>query len=518
MKIKPLLCAAMVAATTLLAPSTAHAAGWTNAPVMMQNYLSDLGKGLLRESAYGLTHGDILDSAGQTGCVITGNNGATMKITMQSKTSGSIDSGNASGSISYDPTTKIWSTPAFVPSFIMHTIDKEILLTDLPLDREINTPWGISLIEIGNLELWGANIIHSGSSFINTTVEAAIGAGHDVFYEHLKYLNDYTEEHPLTVIPYAVRKDHSMYVGDTIFTIYFDESTNTAYSKAYEKDGTVTQLSWTDQTGADLGTSATIDTFRRVGVALFANPDGTMTPMPFVRKNGMTADGYYVANTTDDIRTTFTKLGTADVTATDEFTTANTMHAGFYMLGDTDPNLITSFDLTKPRISRLEINTHYDMVSVSTEGVDTHTANTTIGDGPIVDSSNSIADVPAIANIDGIAFKVVVPTQFPIDVDSAGVVYVANNASIENLSPAAIAVKGIDVEAKPASGWILVDTTPSKIRDAKEFRIDIPVPANPRVEQSDALRLGYRAYLSPTTDKVVDLEIASVLITVGWAD
>ena len=76
--------------------------------------------------------------------------------------------------------------------------------------------------------------------------------------------------------------------------------------------------------------------------------------------------------------------------------------------------------------------------------------------------------IPAVADIEALAFKVILPTSLPIYVDELNRVSVADSATIENASGAAVSLKSIDIAAKPDTGWTLLTTgTPSKTRDAK---------------------------------------------------
>ena len=126
--------------------------------------------------------------------------------------------------------------------------------------------------------------------------------------------------------------------------------------------------------------------------------------------------------------------------------------------------------------------------------------------------------IPATADIEALAFKVVLPTSLPIYVNELNQVSVATNATIKNESGAAVIINSVNIEAKPDSGWTLLTSgTPSKARDAKEFTFTTDLVADTVLAVAEERPFRYNAELSPSTEGVEQLDLASVLVTIDWA-
>ena len=127
--------------------------------------------------------------------------------------------------------------------------------------------------------------------------------------------------------------------------------------------------------------------------------------------------------------------------------------------------------------------------------------------------------IPATADIEALAFKVVLPTSLPIYVDELNKVSVATNATIKNESGAAVIVNSVSIEAKPDTGWTLLTSgTPSKARDAKEFTFTTDLAADTVLTVAEERPFRYNAELSPSTEGVEQLDLAEVLVTIDWAE
>lgn len=133
-------------------------------------------------------------------------------------------------------------------------------------------------------------------------------------------------------------------------------------------------------------------------------------------------------------------------------------------------------------------------------------------------NAGDIVDITATADIEPLSFNVVVPTTLPIYIDANGRVNVADNAKVTNQSNAAIEITSIDIEAKAGCGWTLVASTPSEARDAKEFSFSTSLVADTVLAKNEELPFTYTPQLSPSTDGVDALDLASVLLTLDWAD
>ena len=127
--------------------------------------------------------------------------------------------------------------------------------------------------------------------------------------------------------------------------------------------------------------------------------------------------------------------------------------------------------------------------------------------------------IPATADIEALAFKVVLPTSLPIYVNELNQVSVATNATVKNESGAAVIVNSVNIEAKPDTGWTLLTSgTPSKARDAKEFTFTTDLAADTVLAVAEERPFRYNAELSPSTEGVEQLDLAEVLVTIDWAE
>ena len=134
-----------------------------------------------------------------------------------------------------------------------------------------------------------------------------------------------------------------------------------------------------------------------------------------------------------------------------------------------------------------------------------------------VNGSGEYADISTVADIEPMNFNVVVPLSLPVYVDSAGKVFVADNAKVHNRSCAAVAVKDVQISATPGSGWSLVET-PSKTRDAKEFSFTSSLQQGIVLDVDENLSFTYDVKLSPCTEGSMALDLANVRVTLCWAD
>lgn len=133
-------------------------------------------------------------------------------------------------------------------------------------------------------------------------------------------------------------------------------------------------------------------------------------------------------------------------------------------------------------------------------------------------TAGETADISAVAEIEPLCFNVVVPTTLPIYVATDGTVTTATNATVTNKSNAAVRITDINITAKPECGWLLVDDAPSDVRDAKEFAFETSLAANQVLQRDEVLPFSYNVELSPMTLGDDNLDLATVSVTVDWAD
>lgn len=135
-----------------------------------------------------------------------------------------------------------------------------------------------------------------------------------------------------------------------------------------------------------------------------------------------------------------------------------------------------------------------------------------------VGNAGDTADINAVADVEPMSFNVIVPTTLPVYIDAAGVVSTASNATIVNKSNAAVKLQAINIIAVEDSGWTLVDSSPSTVRDAMEFTFRTSLTADTVLAKDEVLPFTYSTELSPLTDGADSLDLATVQVTVDWAD
>lgn len=176
--------------------------------------------------------------------------------------------------------------------------------------------------------------------------------------------------------------------------------------------------------------------------------------------------------------------------------------------------------LLSKRLAKLSSLAETDVLTVSESGWfvnNTTDLDTFLGTQTIAMAGDT-ADIDAVAEIEPLHFNVVVPTTLPIHVATDGTVTVATNATIENKSNAAVRITDLNIDAKPESGWTLVADNPSDIRDAKQFTFETSLAVNMVLDKGEAKPFTYAAKLSPMTAGSDSLDLATVSVTVDWAD
>lgn len=172
------------------------------------------------------------------------------------------------------------------------------------------------------------------------------------------------------------------------------------------------------------------------------------------------------------------------------------------------------------RILKLPSLQDSDILTVSADGWTingTQSFDTYFGLQQLVNAGDT-ADINAVADVEPMNFNVIVPTTLPVYVDSAGVTTTASNASILNKSNAAVKTTEISIVEKPESGWTLVQGEPSSIRDSFEFSFTTSLTKDTVLAKGEELPFTYKAQLSPITDGADSLDLATVKVTVDWAN
>lgn len=135
-----------------------------------------------------------------------------------------------------------------------------------------------------------------------------------------------------------------------------------------------------------------------------------------------------------------------------------------------------------------------------------------------INNAGDTADISAVADIDALKFHVIVPTSLPIYVDDSNITYVANNADIINKSGAAVKLTEVNIVANAESGWTMVDGSPTKEMEGHEFNFSTTIEQAKVLDVSEVYPFQYMAHLSPTTEASSSLELATVMVTVDWAN
>lgn len=181
---------------------------------------------------------------------------------------------------------------------------------------------------------------------------------------------------------------------------------------------------------------------------------------------------------------------------------------------------VTKSALLSKRLAKLSSLAETDVLTVSESGWfvnNTTDLDTFLGTQTIAMAGDT-ADIDAVAEIEPLHFNVVVPTTLPIHVATDGTVTVATNATIENKSNAAVRITDLNIDAKPESGWTLVADNPSDIRDAKQFTFETSLVVNMVLDRGEIKPFTYTTELSPMTTGSDSLDLATVSVTVDWAD
>ena len=127
------------------------------------------------------------------------------------------------------------------------------------------------------------------------------------------------------------------------------------------------------------------------------------------------------------------------------------------------------------------------------------------------------ADMGVAVEVETKNFQVVLPTTLPVFVALDGTVSTATNAAIVNESNAAVTITDLNINAAPASGWTLVDTTPSQDDGATEFSFSTSLNIDDTIDANDELPFTYDAAFSPAIYDIDRIDVSTVSVTLDWA-
>ena len=196
------------------------------------------------------------------------------------------------------------------------------------------------------------------------------------------------------------------------------------------------------------------------------------------------------------------------------------VHTSLFTQQSCSKLVVGNSQLTK-RLLKLKAISNLDSINVQSTGW-------YLSDGTNIDAylgaqqmanAGDTADIDAVAEVEPLSFNVIVPTTLPLYIAADGTVSTADNATVVNKSNAAVKMTDIAITGKPESGWTLVtDRKPSDVRDAKEFTFTTSLVTDTVMTRGETLPFTYAAELSPMTDGTESLDLATVSVTVDWAD
>lgn len=191
----------------------------------------------------------------------------------------------------------------------------------------------------------------------------------------------------------------------------------------------------------------------------------------------------------------------------------------FFVSNMCNKKVVGNIGLTK-RLAKLSTLTNSDTITVT---ADSWLVNGRIDlDSYIASQEITLAGMPAVMSsdveVEPLSFKVVLPTNLPLYMDTNGTVTAASNASILNKSNAAVKITDIEITAKPDCDWVLVSDNPSDKRDAGEFTFSTSLTAGTVLAKGEELPFTYIADLSPVSVGVDSIDLATVTVTIDWED
>lgn len=211
----------------------------------------------------------------------------------------------------------------------------------------------------------------------------------------------------------------------------------------------------------------------------------------------------------------FTGAQIAAATITDTVAEFN----NFFLSNNCNKEVVGNTILTK-RLSKLSGLTASDTITLT---ADRWVVNGLADlDSYVASQELTFAGTPAVMSsdveVEPLSFKVVLPTNLPLHMDTEGTVTAASNASIVNKSNAAVKITDIEIAAKPDCDWTLVADNPSDERDAGEFTFSTSLTVDTVLAKGEELPFTYIADLSPVSVGVDSIDLATVTVTIDWKD
>lgn len=179
---------------------------------------------------------------------------------------------------------------------------------------------------------------------------------------------------------------------------------------------------------------------------------------------------------------------------------------------------VTGNSILSKRIAKLGALSETDVLIISP-------TNWTVNDTDIdefigeqlLTAAGGTADMGVAVEVETKNFQIVLPTTLPVFVALDGTVSTATNAAIVNESNAAVTITDLSINAAPASGWTLVDTTPSQDEGATEFSFSTSLNIDDTIDAGNELPFTYNAAFSPAIYEVDGIDVSTVSVTLDWA-
>lgn len=182
---------------------------------------------------------------------------------------------------------------------------------------------------------------------------------------------------------------------------------------------------------------------------------------------------------------------------------------------------VTGNTTLSKRLAKIATLTASDSLIVSNSGWFVNDTDTSL-DSYVTTQTLSVAGSDAImgsdVEVEPLSFKVVAPTTLPLYLSSDGTVTAATNASISNKSNAPVKITGVSIAANAECGWTLVNSSPSGNRGDNEFTFTVNINEDTVISRGGELPFTYSAQLSPVEQGTETINLATVSVTIDWAE
>lgn len=412
-------------------------------------------------------------------------------------------------------------SPAFL-SLIMEDIDIDLIETDLSNDVNWNNLVGTYGITLGD-----THFTFSQFPYVSIVEENDTAINNGSCFDLKKYNCDITNltenVSSLGFIAYIIDNNGDLYLHNQATSIFKDFNGAQVEGAFYEIGGTSGRLYWGMKSDTSGYAVKGYGNYKYPKLIIRELSDGTAVVVPVLTDENGASDEYlkgFINNSvTYDNKGKFLKMGDPTVTYSGDF---SDVRAGF-IIYDACENLIDSTALSNMLTKNARSTKFYDLdvtdtVVINPNGWTVYGLNNSYTSSQALSAAGSTADVPVYVDADAMSFRVIVPTSLPVYIDTEGVTYVADNAAIENQSNASVKLVDIDIQPTVDSGWTMVNTKPSAVRDANEFSLETSLTKDAVITRGAIFPFTYNAALSPITNGIQKLDLASVLITIDWAD